>query len=281
MASISFAKVQGAGVSAPVSTPAAAAVEPEVVEQNADVAPQEQTAPSNSPAVRQPSAPSTGSGFYSGEEDDIPIDRGDVRLPRLNIIQGLSGPELKKIGADGTLVLNKSIAIPQPARIVVAGCSRKRYAEKLPKFGEGEPRIFDTLEEVIKAGGTDQWKHSRENKDKDGIPVSRKPWFTPMVSCLLLIEKPENCAPEIEEHFSAVSEDGKAFAPCVFTVKSTSYGSFYVPIISAKSAGVLRHGFYTHYVELTTKQVRAFEPVVRIVEPTNEAVRKLAKTLLT
>lgn len=278
MATVSFAKVPGAGSSAPVSPAPAPVAEPEVVP--ASAGPQTDPVPgSNAPAVQSPAPPSSQM-FYGGDEDDAPVDRGDVRLPRLNLVQGMSGPELKKIAAEGEFVLKQTLKLASPLTIVVAGCSRKRYAEKLPKFGEGTPRILDTLEDVIKAGGTDQWRQSRENKDADGVPVSRKPWFTPMVTALLLIQKPEGISPEDEEHFSAISEDGIAFAPCVYTVKSTSFGSFYVPLKSEQTAGVLRNGFFTHYVELTSAQARAFEPRVKILGHTSEGVRKLAKSLL-
>lgn len=285
MSLISFAKpsaaTQPTPVTAQVAAQVAARVPPAAV---LEVVQPEQTSQAEIAAQTQALAPRSNapaSGFYSGEEDDIPTDRGDVRLPRLNIVQGLSGPELKAVGPDGTLVLKKSLALPQPLRIVVCGCSRKRYAEKMAVFGQGDPRIFDTLEEVIEAGGTDQWKQSRENKDSDGMPTSRKPWFQPMVTALLLIQKPEKLAkPEDEEHFTAVTSDGIAFAPCVYTVKSTSFGSFYVPLKSEQSAGVLKNGFFTHYVRLTTKQVRAFEPVVAILEPTPESVRTLARSIL-
>ena len=299
MSTISFAKVPGAGSSAPVEAPPVAQANAEVVAPLAGaVAAPAAPAADSSPAVRAPSS-LTPSGFYSGEDDETPADRGDVRLPRLNIIQGLSGPELKKIGPDGTLVLKKSIALPQPLRIVVAGMSRKRYAEKMPKFGVGEPRIFDTLEEVVNAGGTDMWKQSRENVDeKTGARASNKAWFQPMVTSLLLIEKPTKEAfatvatsgkpgpltdadyAALEEHFPLISEDGKAFSPCVYTVKSTSFGGFFVPLKTEQTTGVLRHGYFTRFVGLTTRQARAFEPVVSVLEPTSEAVRKIAKTML-
>lgn len=278
MATISFAKVPGAGSSAPVApSPETPVAETEVVPPEAAAG----ASPSNLPAVQQP-APVTRSGFYAGDEDDLPVDRGDVRLPRINIVQGLSEPELKAFG-DGAIVLKRTLKIPQPATVVVCGVSRKRYTEKMPKFGEGEPRTFDTLEEVIKAGGTDQWKYSRENKDRDGIPVSRKPWFQTTVTCLLLIKKPENCPPEHEEHFASIAEDGSAWAACVFTVKSTSYGAFYVPIMSEKASGVLRTGFYTHLISFSTHQPPKkvhFEPLIKFGGPTPEAVRKLAKQVV-
>lgn len=270
MASISFAKVAGAGSSAPVSTPTTV-VEPEVVQ-----TPQ----PQNLPAVQQSAAPARR--FYAGDEDDAPPpEAADIRLPHLNIIQGLSDPELKKVGPDGTLVLGGSLAIPQPARIVVAGFGPKRFAEKPLKYVKGQKsRLFDTLEQVYAAGGTDQWKFSRSCQRDDGSPASNKPWFMPMKTALVLIQKPEKLAkPEDEAYFYAVSEDGVAFAPCLYTVKSTSFSAFFVELNSVLPS-LLSGAFSNRYVQLTTRQVTAFEPVVKVQEPTSEAVRKLAKSIL-
>ena len=285
---VSFAKVPGAGSSAPVEkTPVQ---EVQVVGGN----------PANDTRVAAPTTQTRGITTFSSGEDEDDGDRSDVRLPRLNIVQGMSGQDLKRIGCEGTLVLKKTLALPQGLRIVVAGCSKKRYAEKTPEFGKGTPpRVLDTLEEVIQAGGTDQWRQSRENKDKEGIPLSRKPWFTPMVTSIILIQKPTKAQCEtvcaagkpgtltdaqyaaIEEHFSAVSEDGVAFAAAAYTVKSTSFGGFYVPLKSEQVTGVLKHGFFCRYVKLSTKEVRAFEPAVEILdEVTSEGVRKLARSVL-
>ena len=268
---VSFAAVPGAGTSAPVE---------KAPEANAQVVNATGAMPASTDTRVATPAPRSVALFSGGDEDDGDDDRSDVKLPRLNIVQGLSGAALKKVGPDGTLVLKQTLALPATVRIVVAGCSKKRYAEKMAKYGEGAPRIFDTLEQVIVAGGTDKWRESRECKDADGIPKSRKPWFTPMVTALLLIQKPEGLKAEDEEHFSAVSDDGVAFAACLYTVKSTSFGSFYVPIKSEQADGVLRDGFYTRYIKLGTRQVRAFEPTVEILaEFTSEGVRNLARKL--
>ena len=274
---VSFAKVPGAGSESPVE-------QEKPKDANAALVGDTPPAANSQLATQAPQPPATR--FLGGDEEDGDTDRSDVRLPRLNIIQGLSGADLKSIkrpdgtnAPDGSLVLKKALFIPQPARIVVAGFSRKQYSEKMPKFGEGKPRLLDTLEEVHAAGGTDQWRQSRENKDKDGMPVSRRPWFVPMVTGLLLIQKWDGIRPEDEEHFTAVSEDGIAFAPAVFTVKSTGFEGFYVPLKSEQAAGVLKNGFYTRYVVLSTRQDKAFTPVVSIGEHTSEAVRALAKSI--
>ncbi len=287
---VSFAAVPGAGTSAPVEEQKPAEANAQVVGNTAGDTRVSAPVPTRSPTV-----------FSGGDEEEDHEDRSDVRLPRLNIVQGLSGQELKRVGPDGTLVFKKTLALPQGIQFVVAGCSRVKYIEKTPEFGKGDPaRIVDTLEDVIRVGGTDQWKQSRECKDKEGIPLSRKPWFQRSVTALLLFKAPTKAEFETVcaggkpgtltdeqyqnslEHFSAVSEDGIAFAPCAYTVKSTSFGGFYVPIKSEQVSGVLRHGFYTRYIKLSTKIAKAYEPVVEILpETTSEPVRKLARSLLT
>lgn len=285
MTKVSFAKVPGAGSSAPASDP-----ESPAQPANAEVvSPEKPGQPAGNPQnlpVPRPSQAPVSSRFFGGDEEEDHEDRSDVRLPRLNIIQGLSGADLKSIkkpdgtvAPDGSFVLKKMLYVPQGVSAVVAGFSKKVYVEKMPKFGEGKPRLAETLEKVVEFGGTDQWKFSRENKDSDGMPVSRKPWFVPMVTALLLLKKWDGLSAADEEHFAAVSEDGIAFAPCVFTLKSTSFGSMYVPLKTEQISGVLSKGFYTRYVTLTTRQKTAFEPVATITEPTSEAVRKLAVSI--
>jgi len=273
---ISFAKVAGAGSSEPVPA------EQKATEANASLAGQAPAAPSGATTAlaAPPQQSHLPTRFLGGDEEDDDGDRSDVRLPRLNIVQGLSGADLKgikkpdgTIAPDGSLIFKKALYIPQPATIVVAAFTKPEYSEKALKFGEGpKPRTFQTLEEVINAGGTDKWKYSRENREDP----TKLPWFVKITTALVLIKKWEGISDADAEHFTAVAEDGTAFAAAVLTVKSTGFQGFYVPLKSEQAQGVLMHGFYTRYVKLTTKQDKAFTPVVSIQEPTSDAVRKLA-----
>lgn len=260
----SFSKVPGAGQSAPVQPIAA-----ETPVQNAASAPAE--TPRNLPA----NVPPAPVGFYTGAEDDgQEVDSRDVKLPRLNLVQDMSGAALKEVAKVGEFVFKQTLHLPSPLRLVVCGFKPKKFVEKT-KFGT-EPRYANSLQEVYQLGGTDEWRSSKENDRKGAGPASNKPWFTPMVTSLVLIEKPESLS---DEHFPYVSEDGKAYAAALWTVKSTSYGAFFVPLQSEKVTGVLRQGYFTHYVEMTSKKGDkhpAFEPVIKIREATSEAVRKLA-----
>jgi hypothetical protein len=277
MAVVSFAKTPGAGQSAPV-TPAPAAPEkaPDANAQVvADATPATGAAPTNALAT-QDHAPTNALGFYTGEEDAQDTDSHDVKLPRLNLVQGLSSAELKAIAPDGRFVYKGVLPLPEKFRAVVVGRKPKKYVEKLPKFGEGTPREALTIQDVDAFGGTTEWRLSREKKDADGVPVSRKPWFVPMVTLFLLIEKPEGAD---DAHFPAVTPSGRAFGPALFTVKSTSFGSFFVPL-NSELRGLFRGQFSSRFIEVGSKQAKAWIPTVRILEETPAEVRELAAKAL-
>lgn len=262
MSTVSFAKVPGAGQSAPVQQPAA--------ENPAQPSQGTPETPQNLPATQA----AGHVGFYTGTEDDQEVDPRDIRLPRLNLVQDMSGAELKAAGSVGDFVFKQVLKLPQPVRLVVAGFKSKKYVEKT-KFGT-DPRYANSLQEVYALNGTDEWRNSKENDRKGQGPASNKPWFMPMITGLVLIEKPVDYS---DEHFAFVSEDGKAFAAALFTVKSTSYGGFFIPIQSELKTGLLRGGYNTRYIEMTSKKGEkhpAFEPIIKIGEVTSEAVRKLA-----
>lgn len=276
MSTVSFAKVPGAGSSEPVA-PAAPA--------NAELVPPVAGTPAASTATAAAAAPAANTalvaspprsvGFFSGGDDDGDEDRSDVKMPRLNLVQGMSADDLKSVAPEGNFVYNKALLIPSPATIVVAGLSKKVYSEKSLKFGD-KTRTFDSLEQVIEAGGTDNWRSSRENREIN----SKLPWFVRMATAVILIRKWEGIKPEDEEYFRAIASDGTAFAPAVYTLKSTSFTSFFVPIKSANAQGVLKDGYYYRYIQLKAAKKTAYEPQVTILESTSESVRALAKSFL-
>jgi hypothetical protein len=279
MAVVSFAKTPGAGVSAPVTPPPAPAEKaPEANAQVTD-APAPETTTTDTRVATQEHAPTNALGFYTSEDDAPETDPRDIRLPRLNLIQGLTKPELKAIvpagiQPDGEFVYKQAVHLPRPFRAVVVGVKPKIYVEKLPKFGEGEARIAKTLQEVAAFGGTSEWRESRENKDKDGVPVSRKPWFPAHVTLFLLIQRPEGAD---DANFPAVTPSGLAFGPALFTVKSTSFGSFYIPL-NTELRGLFRGSFHNRFIEVSSDitKNKSFVPTVRIKEETSAEVRELA-----
>lgn len=261
--------VEPAAPAVTVETPANPAPAPAAAPQQA--APAAAPAPSTA-LVQQNHDTRVAVPTYGGEEE---VDVGDIRFPRLNIAQKTSAAELVKLGL-GNFILNKEQSLGEVIRIVVVGFQPKKYSEKV-KYGAPQGAMASSLEEVAALGGTTIWRESKENPQSG----STKPWFQPMVTGLLLIEKPEGL--ENDERF-CYEADGKWFAPVLFTVKSTSYESFYVKLNSEQKVGLLRPGFPTRFVEVTSvlkpfKGGEAYQPNVRVLEPTGEGVRALAAGL--
>ena len=270
---VSFARVPGAGVQqAAVPTPEQPATPPAAGDANA------QLVPAASTAVSAPTAPAPANsmGFWTGDEDGADNDPRDVRFPRLNLVQGMSKADLKAIAPEGEFVLKKSLKLPKPFTAVVVGFRPKVWVEKTKWGGTAVPRVAKTLEEVIQLGGTDQWKLSRECKDSNDVPVSKIPLFDAHVTACLLIERP---ADYDDGNFPYVSEDGKAFAVALFTLKSTSFGSFFIPLNSERR-GLFKGNFASRYVEISAGQSKAWYPTARIVGQTSAAVQALAIKLV-
>lgn len=182
--------------------------------------------------------------FYTGEEDE-PSDPGDVRLPRLNIIQKSSQSGWLEKGLFGLLLKGEVVIAKKdkPFRMVVIGARPKIWIEKT-KFGSSDKaKIARTIDEVVKLGGTDQWRFSKENPKGD----STKPWFMPSVTLAVLIEKPVDLPADQEAHFAYVVGD-KAYAAALLSVKSTNYDAVWVTI-SSERRGILSKGFNSRFIE--------------------------------
>lgn len=263
---ISFAKVPGAGSSAPAQAeePAAPA--------NAEVVDKENpSTTSTAVAPRQSFSP----GFSTGtEDDDLPDEGGGkVRYPYLNLVQPTS-KEIKAIGGEGNFVLAKSLKIAAPCRAVVIGFGRTFYREKV-KWGE-ESRTAYSLEEVAKYNGTPSWRDSLENGRKNG--GSNKPWFAPCIKAALLVEQPAGA----DEAFFPEVVDGKAYAVALFEAKSTAYDSFFVELNSKKrTTNLFKGGWASRFIEIATvkgeKADASFKPVPSVKEIAPARFAEIAK----
>lgn len=253
-----------------VNTPAAAAAAPIDVEVEA-VPP---TAADVSAALAPRPANAVSRPTFGGEDDE---DMGDIRWPRLNLSQKSSAVALIKIGV-GCFVLNKELGLGEKLKAIVVGFGPKRYIEKT-KYVAGSSsnaKIVNTLQEVYENGGTTEWRESKEDPKAN----SDKPWYQRSVTALLLIEKPEGVA---DDRFTFAA-DGKAYAAALFSVKSTSYDSFYVKLNSEQKTGLLREGYPTRFIEINSVLVpfkggEAFQPQVKVLEKVPEETLKVARSL--
>jgi hypothetical protein len=228
---------------------------------------------SASEVAKQP----TPSYSFGGEDEGV--DAGDIRYPRLNVAQPTSAEALVALGR-GHFILNKELSLGNKIRAIVVGFGPKSYIEKT-KYKRGansNAKIARSLQEVDALGGTISWRESKENAKAN----SEKPWFQPSVTALLLIEKPDGVA---EDRFSFVPEGGgKCYAAALYSVKSTSYDSVYVKLNSEQKTGLLRDGFPTRFIEITTdlkvfEGGEAYQPLVKVLEKVSPEVEAMARKL--
>ncbi len=216
----------------------------------------------------------TRSSTFGGEDD---ADAGDIRYPRLNLSQKSSAVQLIKIGI-GQFILNKELGLGESLRAIVVGFGPKRYIEKT-KYVAGansNAKFANSLQEVDALNGTTSWRESKENSTSG----SDRAWYQPSITALLLIEKPAGVA---DDRFT-FEADGKAYAAALFSVKSTAYDSFYVKLNSEQKTGLLREGFPTRFISLSSVLVpfkggEAFQPQVKVLEKVSDETLKLARSL--
>jgi hypothetical protein len=212
---------------------------------------------------------------FGGEDE---VDAADIKYPRLNLLQAMSDSALKAIAPEGNFVLAKDFDLGTKLRAVVVGFGPLRYIEKT-KYVKGvnsNARIVNSLQEVDEANGTTEWRESKLNEKIK----SDKTWFQKARTALLLIEKPEGAD---DSRFPFIA-DGKAYAVALFSVKSTSYDSFYVKLNSENKTGALRGGFYSGVVEITAPAKTftggtAYNPQPKVVEKASDELVKLALSL--
>lgn len=271
---ISFAKVPGAGASAPVEpakTVTPDVVPPEAGDENVP------TPPSQSAALAERKA--GGITFYTGEnEDEHQEEETRIKYPYLNLVQPSSKADMKALGAEGDFVFNRQIKLPHPAIIVVIGFSKIFYREKVKFGGENQGRLATSLEMVAQMGGTTQWRQSKENDKID----SRKPWFMPSTKALVLVQQPEGADEGLFPH----EADGKLYGMAVIELKSTAFDSFYTEIESKRQTTALfRGGYSTRFIKLESARAgkaadASFKPIPLIGDKTPESVQTLAKRVV-
>lgn len=283
MKTVSFAKIAPADASAPSPAPA---------EEN-------KTAPAASPA---PAPANTNTQIapaqtqqlanYEGA-DEGGVDAGDIRLPKLKLLQGTSDKKLVTKFGFGALLFKDTVLVARAAQpgetpadakpaisatLVFVKLISKTYTEKVAKFGD--PSGFArSLAEVEEQGGTTDWRQSKENPRSGG---SKKPWYQVNANCLVLVEKP---AEADDDHFP-FEADGKFYAPALYSVKSFAYDNFFIEIATAKATGELRKGGYSSRFISLTPTIQAGKgnaefavPTVAFGAPTSEAVRAIAAEL--
>lgn len=170
--------------------------------------------------------------------DEEAIDFRDIDLPRLNLVQKTG--ELSNIFPPGTILLDQKLVLPQGVELVVLGFPKPtQYVERVEGGGLGN--LCDTVEEVIAAGGTTDY---REAEEKD------IPWYQNMATALILVQRPDSIAPC--EYFSE-SFEGRDYAIALWSMKGSAYTHAAKFLKTKKRLGYLKRGYHVTTFKLTTR----------------------------
>ena len=160
----------------------------------------------------------------------------DFVIPKLHLVQAV-GPLSEKF-TPGQYVYNKELVISDgtaPVNITVLRI-KKQYQENLAYGGDELPRIFETLDEVRRAGGWIDW---RDNQ---------RPPFSPILHALVLIRSPFEENPLFPYEFA-----GAAYGLALWTLRGVSFTRAGKTIITA-SQFALKDGLHTGSWALTSKR---------------------------
>lgn len=193
-------------------------------------------APETTTALAHPASPAV-EGF------DGELDSSDIRLPRLNIVNGNSKLHTEDDYPIGAFIVEKELQIGSKEDVLTIVCLNiaKSYQQKLP-YGESDemPLRFRTKEEVEANGGTT--KYSDE-------AVKAQEFYAARADMVLAILAPEGLD-ESELHRFPEELGDSRWGRFIFTVTGGGYQSMAVPIITAalgklKTRGGLAAGVFT------------------------------------
>lgn len=204
---------------------------------------------SNLPAEQ--SSVSLALGQVSGS-----VDRSDLLIPRLNIVQNVGPLSEMFEGKGGAIILNKETLLAQkdePIKLTVLSI-KKTYEENLPYDPNGpRPRVFESLEEVVDAGLYTDWRNNQQPTAKEVATV------------LAFIEEPEG----VEDLSFSYEFEKKNYALAVWTLRGTAYTRGAKKIFSASQIELAKDGLLSGDWELSTTRTQingnyVFVPVLRL-----------------
>jgi len=231
------------------------------------------------PAIEIPTAPVTETALVPAGQLQVPelrpeelpwdeerINLNDIYLPRINLVHNVG--ELMTMFNPGEIVLNASMAIHTPAQpqkkvegtpplnLTVVGICRRQFVEK-KKQSEGDSErgnLFNTLSEVVAAGGTvdyKEWEHSKKAHFADPRVPELK-LYQNYDTALVFIEKPSH-VPDEEHLLFPHCYNGRYFVLALWSMKGTAYTNAAKRFYTEKKIGALAKGYATRSWDVTTK----------------------------
>lgn len=187
-------------------------------------------------------------------DDDSDIDWSDLRLPAINIAQGVGA--LGETYPPGSVILGQEHVLLLPNEVKKspqAGCVRfgvlafrkTRWAEKIPGGEKG--RIVGSREEVAAAGGTTDYDENARNGT---------PYYQELATALLLVQCPEDAEDDVKAVFPFEGPDGKKYVLATWNMKGISFTNGAKALKTSRKIGYpvksLKGRFIGGLVELRT-----------------------------
>lgn len=170
------------------------------------------------------------------------LDASDIRLPRLNIVNGNSKLHTEDDYPIGAFVVEKEVQIAgkdEELTVVVLNFV-KSFQQKIEWGGEELPLRFRSKEEVEANGGTTRWS-------KEAVEAGE--YYQPRADMILAILAPEGLD-ESELHRFPEELGDSRWGRFVVTVAGGGYQALAVPVVTAalgklKTRGGLAAGVFT------------------------------------
>lgn len=218
--------------------------------------------------------------------DSDGFDEGDIRLPRLTIVNG--NGKMSAQYSQGDLVYGEEVIYPSPR------VNDKQVLRFIPLSISKQWRVNLTPEEQSAGVQSEVFANKDEALayDPDGTFAwigRQKPRFSPSAKCILVLEKPEG----IEHLGFTFDVEGKSYAPAVYYAGGGAFNDFVLPLHNTrrfacveKVDGVNQVVTWAKFWNLEVAKVKAgdftvFRPKIKITnEVTAGELRALCEQVI-
>lgn len=260
------------------------------------------------PVVRPPAAPQAVATRPRDDRSrvdtsDDAISLGEIRLPALNIVQGVG--DLMKTFDQGSFVFDQKLALTKPPakgklgsettpplQILVIGFRPTRWAEKVAGGARG--RIVNSEDNVYAVGGSTDYKSTH-----DGAGNLTGAYFERLATALILIRAPDQIIKDLEKEPDQLAElfpyevapdpakptETQRFALAQWHLRGSAHSGAAVPLKTARKLTFLKAGYTSRIIEVTCTlkpfgKNSAYVPIVRPGAHATEAHRSTAAEIL-
>lgn len=165
----------------------------------------------------------------------------DIRVPRINVVQKMSDQFIDAGFRPGDVVYAKEVPFSGEGRTGHLSILhvQVQFQQVLPYGSETMPKVVNTPQEVLEAGGSTTIGSPNE--------------YSKIATFTCLVEAPENID-ETHEMYFPLEFNGKLYSMAKWTVAKTAYRGVAVPVISTAAMFARNGGIHSVRYALSTKK---------------------------